>query len=304
MNSNKYPPIIIMGMHRSGTSLVVRILEEAGLFIGKNRDQHDEARFFSRCNSWMLRQSGGGWDNPDLIEYLLCDPETYRVITKCLRLSLRSLRIISYLGVKNYIRFRVLKDLDFPWGWKDPSNTFTLPFWLQLFPDAKVLYVYRNGVDVAHSCANRAKQRVNEVAQSLHEQAGRLVPGVGRLPGLLTAGRCLSLRESFALWEKYTRKADEHIQSLPKHRTFCLGYEDLVENSDSRIQDICDFCELIPTPQSMTNAKKMIDPSRVSAFARNPNLVQFYESVRESSQMQRYSYDGMDPDLHVVGSLT
>jgi hypothetical protein len=30
-----------------------------------------------------------------------------------------------------------------PWGWKDPRNSLTLPFWLQVFPGARVLIVHR-----------------------------------------------------------------------------------------------------------------------------------------------------------------
>lgn len=31
-------PVIIAGMHRSGTTMITRMLEEAGLFVGKRKD--------------------------------------------------------------------------------------------------------------------------------------------------------------------------------------------------------------------------------------------------------------------------
>ena len=41
------PPIVIIGMHRSGTSIVTRMLEQLGLFVGKKKDMNHEALFFS-----------------------------------------------------------------------------------------------------------------------------------------------------------------------------------------------------------------------------------------------------------------
>jgi len=41
------PPIVIIGMHRSGTSIVTRMLGQLGLFVGKKKDMNHEALFFS-----------------------------------------------------------------------------------------------------------------------------------------------------------------------------------------------------------------------------------------------------------------
>ena len=72
-------PIIICGMHRSGTSLVSRALESAGLFVGDVKEHNHEAVFFLTLNQWMFEQLGASWDNPynmrfindDLAGYLL-----------------------------------------------------------------------------------------------------------------------------------------------------------------------------------------------------------------------------------------
>ncbi len=52
------PPIIIVGMHRSGTSMISRILEELGIFMGKSKDANHKASFFHNLNNWLLQQSG------------------------------------------------------------------------------------------------------------------------------------------------------------------------------------------------------------------------------------------------------
>ena len=43
------------------------------------------------------------------------------------------------------------------WGWKDPRNSLTLPFWQDLLPGLKTLIMVRNPLEVAHSM-KRAKR--------------------------------------------------------------------------------------------------------------------------------------------------
>jgi hypothetical protein len=38
-----------------------------------------------------------------------------------------------------------------PWGWKDPRNSLTLPFWMRLIPNLKVVICLRNPLEVAQS---------------------------------------------------------------------------------------------------------------------------------------------------------
>ena len=44
--SASLPPVIVIGMHRSGTSLLARLLRAGGVFMGAWRNNHDEAQFF------------------------------------------------------------------------------------------------------------------------------------------------------------------------------------------------------------------------------------------------------------------
>ncbi|MCS5697200.1 sulfotransferase [Desulfofundulus thermocisternus] len=37
MENKVRPPIIIIGMHRSGTNMLTRMLEELGLFVGERK---------------------------------------------------------------------------------------------------------------------------------------------------------------------------------------------------------------------------------------------------------------------------
>lgn len=54
-------------MHRSGTSLLVKILQELGVFMGMDLEHNSESKFFIEVNEWMLNQAGASWDNPENI---------------------------------------------------------------------------------------------------------------------------------------------------------------------------------------------------------------------------------------------
>ena len=45
---NKREPIIITGKHRSGTSLLSKILIDQGIFMGSKLDSNSESIFFQR----------------------------------------------------------------------------------------------------------------------------------------------------------------------------------------------------------------------------------------------------------------
>ena len=58
------PPIIITGMHRSGTTLLSKIIENNEVFLGKYKEINNESKYFLRINKWILSSIGASWDNP------------------------------------------------------------------------------------------------------------------------------------------------------------------------------------------------------------------------------------------------
>mgnify|MGYP001045581200 CR=1 FL=1 len=48
-------PIIILGMHRSGTKIFAEVLNEANIFFGKDLDGHFESKSFRKLNIKILR---------------------------------------------------------------------------------------------------------------------------------------------------------------------------------------------------------------------------------------------------------
>lgn len=136
-------PLIIAGMHRSGTSVVSRLLERAGLYVGGSWvDENHESYHFSRANRAMIGEGAFllyefGWTAPKTDAFI----EARRGYAE---------RAVADIG-----RFFAERAARQPWGWKDPRNCLTLLVWLPIFPAARVVHVVRDGRAVALSLADR-----------------------------------------------------------------------------------------------------------------------------------------------------
>jgi GT2 family glycosyltransferase len=138
--------ICIAGAHRSGTSMVTRLLHCCGLELGPESDlmppQADnpegfwEHLRFVAINDEMLSELGGAWDLP---------PKPNEDMTSA---RLDPWRLKAQLLVEQFDSATV-------WGWKDPRNSLTLPFWQQVLPGLKTIVVVRNPLEVAHSMRER-----------------------------------------------------------------------------------------------------------------------------------------------------
>src|SRR5689334_13092491 len=57
-------PLVIIGMHRSGTTLLTQILQRSGVLMGNDITAYGESNFFQRCNIDLLTRKKSNWDNP------------------------------------------------------------------------------------------------------------------------------------------------------------------------------------------------------------------------------------------------
>lgn len=131
-------PLIIAGMHRSGTSLTASILQQAGVFIGDqllkanvgNVAGHFEDEDFLHLHQDILISQGispEGWSIAGPIDV---PPQFWgRAQELCDR------------------RLKLYKT----WGWKEPRTTLFLRFWQQLLPKAKFIFPYRSPWEVIDS---------------------------------------------------------------------------------------------------------------------------------------------------------
>lgn len=140
-------PVCVVGMHRSGTSMVTRLLHLSGLYLGEWEDYHRiaddntegfwEHKGIVRLNNNLLAQLGGGWDLPPVLE----EGWEQRADLQYLKEEARKIAA-TFEGQE-------------PWGWKDPRNTLTLPFWQEIVPDMKLVICLRNPLEVSKSLKKR-----------------------------------------------------------------------------------------------------------------------------------------------------
>lgn len=269
------PPVIIIGMHRSGTSMLSRALEAAGLFLGwRQLPEHQEAKFFLHLNMWVMLQTSGGWETPESVRYVLERPQARQAVVEYLRFALRSPRAVSYLGPLRYGRRRSVERLAEPWGWKDPRTTFTLPLWLDIFPEAKIVHVARHGVDVAESLRIR-QQAAEEIALDRLRRQRRHHLFRTKLNELTSGLRFASLDEGLSLWERYTCEASQAVARLGE-RALELRYEDFLASPGPHIADLAGFCGL-GDASAAVGAVAHLDASRAFAYRTSSELRDFAE---------------------------
>lgn len=136
-------PVCIAGMHRSGTSMVTGLLNACGLFLGgaeelvgpalDNPEGFWENLNFVGLNEELLARLGGSWDEPPAF------PMRWEFGSEVEPLLGRAAGLVARFGDHRH------------WGWKDPRNSLTIPFWQRVIPTLRVVVCVRNPLEVAHS---------------------------------------------------------------------------------------------------------------------------------------------------------
>lgn len=263
------PPIIIIGMHRSGTSFLTRSLQQAGIFMGAKRESNDESTFFLRLNNWLLRQSGGSWHHPDPFDTAMDCTSYKELLIDHIHFRLKDIEAIGYWGLKKpYKEYR-------GWGWKDPRNTFTLDFWLSMFPDAKIISIRRHGIDVASSLNQRYKKNQKKY-NSLPAIKKHLLNRKRALRGYGDSPLSSDLYESFKLWEKYELKVEEHNLT---HNILNLTFESFGDDMREQSVKLAEFLDMDNSDELYMLINSSFDKSRVNAWKKQKELVAFSSKV-------------------------
>jgi hypothetical protein len=282
------PPIIIIGMHRSGTTMLARQLEALGLFMGSKKESNYESTFFLNINRWLMIQTGGAWDNPQAIHYLLENQPARRKIGAYIeRYLLRTPRVSAFLGLGKYLRYRSLFNLDIPWGWKCPLNTFTLPVWLDLFPNAKVIHIYRHGVDVAQSLKKRGERDgAPERFEGLYYR-WPILHAIRPKVGEFVRVRCNTLEGGLSLWEEYFTEAHSHVLAMAK-QALELRYEDYLDQPRQAVKEIAHFCNVAASDDTIEAVADLVKKERAYAFRETPDLLAF--ANRCAQRLHQFGY--------------
>lgn len=278
-------PIILIGMHRSGTTMVAKLLEDLGLFMGTPKDDNNESKYFVKLNRLIMNQAGASWDNPTPVRAIYEYGKMHDIVAEYMEQHISSVNIINYLGVKNYLNCRSLQNFKRAWGWKDPRNTFTLRTWLKVFPLAKVINISRHGVDVASSL----KVRVDSILESGEWRRKRdnfpiLFNSKRSRPSF--SPRCYSMEGGFSLWEEYMSEG-MNVVNLSEN-SIDIQYESLLADPYRYLTDLVEFCGLDPSSILLEKTIEQVKLSRAYAHKKDQELVEF--SAKVSARLARFNY--------------
>jgi predicted O-methyltransferase YrrM len=169
--------VFVLGMHRSGTSAVTRLVNLLGVptcidddllpVKPDNPRGHWESESLTLLNERLLDALGSDWTCPPRLDPGWQDDPA-----------------LSDLRDEAAELFAAVCPSE-QWVWKDPRNMILLPFWLRVLDVSPVaVLVHRNPLEIAASLATR--------------------DGLGRI-------------HSLALWERHLRSAVGAVAGMPAH---------------------------------------------------------------------------------------
>jgi len=231
------PPVIITGMHRSGTSLLASMLQRSGLHLGdrllrpgpSNRRGYFEDLDFLEFHDDVLASLGTTF-------YLEVEPQG-------------DIAPHHRERAEKLIAARAAQPA---WGWKDPRTVFFLDLWHEIVPDARFIFVYRRPAEVVDSLRRRRDI-----------QFQRRYPGAARLEriGVPRFRARLALR----LWRLYN---DRITSFVDRHADRCrvLRVDALARTVTPLVEELC--VEGIPLRQDVDFAA-IVEPGLMIATARS-----------------------------------
>lgn len=276
-------------MHRSGTSLVSGMLSCMGVYMDPawpamteresvvppgplvRRNGYGEATAFRLFNEKLLHWAGAEWDDPN---NFLRERDKEPFDSRCLR----AIRSATYGelrgGYLNLAPSRIEA-----WGWKDPRNSLTLPYWLRAFPEARVLHVRRDPDRIVDSLLKREQAtRLVDSATTVGSRVRRLASD----PRLLAAAVIRRLRPSKeprvprpALdRDRCYELAEAYVSECLRYRTLGrqyeeIHYEDILRAPRTLAAYIAEFARAAPSEDRISVAASfVIQPEAVPALER------------------------------------
>jgi hypothetical protein len=134
--------LVITGMHRSGTSMVANYLQLCGVDIG------------ARLQPGDVGNPRGYYEDVDILRFhqdLLAYFKVGTFPTSDLEIS-REVPVEFRLRAQDILRGKANSPV---WGWKDCRTSLFLPFWREMIPEVKFLFLFRHPVSIVDSLLRR-----------------------------------------------------------------------------------------------------------------------------------------------------
>ena len=262
--------VTVLGMHRSGTSLVTRLLNLMGVFLGSADDlmpasEHNERGYWEHTaivslNDEILHRCGGNWyQPPKLVDGWAFDPDL-----TSLRQSARSL-VSETFGNQPI------------WGWKDPRTCLTLPFWKTVVLPTHIVICLRNPLEVANSfqkSQNISFDHASHLWLTYVSSSLRCSQGINRFAlfyeDLMQNPRQYIVqlahfigRSDLVDDEQFMETALQEVSNELRH--YCFSYTDVIDNSNLHFA-VRSLYAALRGAVAVTHGEQSIDLHALSLF--------------------------------------
>lgn len=215
--------VCVLGMSRSGTSLTARILNLLGVDLGD-----EEELMPPRAGN----NPAGFWEHKGIADL---NEEILATLSDSAPPYLQGWRWPPDLapGWERDARLAPCREaaqemlsqgmsVGHLWGWKDPRNSLTLPFWQLLVPDLRHVVCVRHPLDVAAS---------------------------------LGARDSMPRGEALALWQRYMTAALEHTEGRPR---LFVAYDAYFADWERQVDRLAGFLDM-PEPDELDRAEIVVN---------------------------------------------
>jgi Sulfotransferase family len=204
-------PSVVGATGGSGTRVVARILRRAGLFVGRELNESEDA--------WRLGDYSDRWVNT----YLRHRDKGLPPTVEGRMLDDLSVVLADHCGP---IRGDVVA-----WGWKEPRSIYLLPFLHRHLPELRFLHVVRDGRDMA----------LSENQNQLRKHGG-----VAPIPADLPPPA-----RSIALWSWVNSEARRYGEERLGSRYLRVRFEELCEKPLEVTARLLEFFDLDGDPAEL-----------------------------------------------------
>lgn len=193
-----YKYVVVVGMHRSGTTAVSNFLQKNGVYMGPLKDGNAESRLFSFDLVFFLNYLGGVWDMPFYMERV--DNRSY-MNAKWTFLNRVSKKLSMMKVICRLLGYKLV-------GFKHPVASLLIEE-LRALEETCIILCRRDKVEIVSSLGKRVTPKLKNI-----------------LGGQLPYGQFYENKERMlSLVEHYHTYENRNLDKID----FVINYEDLVD---------------------------------------------------------------------------
>lgn len=317
-----YNPVFIIGSYRSGTSLLFRLLSESKEFLSlyreskhlwrsyaRNPNENEDTLIFDRRKDGFFVDRVTGRVIDDLnatrkyfdkhYNFSAYDNYCLGYLSRVRLLRERMPYLFNLMNLGNYVykqfRYPRYRFID-----KTPPNMYKVDLLEALYPDAKFIYLVRNGIDNINSLINGWNdERAFDFAYRKYLTEGIKL----NIDGYNGQVWKFYITEDWKDWisESLERvcahqwiDAHEHalesFQKMDPGKYIQVKFEDIQANPSEEIRKICDFVQIdfddklykITRDMPLVNTDSKADPSKkFKNYSRLQNILEYIDPMQK-----------------------